>query len=69
MSQNETEHDRKVREYWAAAYNNDNHKQAGLPLELQYEPTAVLASQRNNSSSSSRKTSIYDIINLDLRQY
>jgi hypothetical protein len=62
MSQSETEHDRRVREYWAAAYNNDNHKQAGIALELQYEPTAVLASQRNRN----RKTSIYDILNLDL---
>jgi hypothetical protein len=62
-TESESEHDRKVREYWAA-YNNDNHKQAGLPIKLQYEPTAVLASQGN----SIRKTSIYDILALDLRE-
>jgi len=63
-TESESEHNRKVREYWAAAYNNDNHKQAGLPIKLQYEPTAVLASQRN----SIRKASIYDILALDLRE-
>ena len=38
--------------------NNGNSK-------LPYEPTAVLANQRNTNSSSRKRISIYDILNLD----
>lgn len=60
MSETESEHDRRVREYWAAAYNNDNHKQAGLPL--QYEPTALLTSQKNTKKTITLK----DLLDFDL---
>jgi hypothetical protein len=56
-TETETEHDRKVREYWAKAYDDlikdkkDNKN---------YEPTAVL-SRRNT-----KQFSVYDIANLNL---
>jgi hypothetical protein len=49
MTETETEHERKVREYWARAYGTIiNNKDKDRP----YEPTAVLASQRNTRKRS-----------------
>jgi hypothetical protein len=57
MSQSESEHDRKVVEYWkkfsiydvgSIDFKDDNDKNSQLP----YEPTAVLASQRNTRKRS-----------------
>jgi hypothetical protein len=57
----ETEQERKVREYWARAYdvlikNKDKDSNKSLP----YEPTAVLT-----SNPKERKFRLRDIINLD----
>jgi hypothetical protein len=59
MSQSETEHERKVREYWATVYNKN----------LPYEPTAVLTKTKNNNNPQ-RRFSVYDIgSNLDKEDY
>ena len=70
MSQREreTEHDRKVREFWAKNsiyssissidFKNDNDNR------LPYEPTAVLA-KAPPTNQPTRKFSIYDIGSLD----
>ena len=67
QSETETEHERKVREFWAKKFSiydmgstdfkddNDNR--------LPYEPTAVLAVEK---APPTRKFSIYDISSLNL---
>ncbi|MDQ6865272.1 MAG: hypothetical protein M3044_15780 [Thermoproteota archaeon] len=57
MSQSETEQERKVREYWARAYDNDKNK------SLPYEPTAVLTKAPPNQPR--KGSSIYNISSLD----
>jgi hypothetical protein len=57
MSQSETEQERKVREYWARAYDTINNNKDS---KLQYEPTAVLT-----SNPKERKFRLRDIVNLD----
>ena len=71
MSQSESEHERKVREFWAknSIYSsissidlkNDNDNR------LPYEPTAVLAVENAPPTiQPTRKFSIYDISSLNL---
>ena len=47
MSQRETEHERKVREYWARAYDTIINNKDSNNRSLPYEPTAVLTSNPN----------------------
>jgi hypothetical protein len=67
MSQSETEHERKVAEYWKkfSIYDidfknkdNDSHR-VGYPTPLPYKPTAVLKAPPTNQPT--RKFSIYDM--------
>jgi hypothetical protein len=53
--ESETEHDRKVREFWSKA-NKDR-------IKLQYEPTAVLAKPNSNNK---KPIKLRDILDLDL---
>jgi hypothetical protein len=53
----ETEHERRVREYWSKAYDNIiNNKDKNLP----YEPTAVLTNPPKD-----KRIRLRDIVNLD----
>jgi hypothetical protein len=55
----ETEHERKVREYWTRAYDTINNNKDS---KLQYEPTAVLTSPTKDKRIRLR---LRDIVNLD----
>jgi hypothetical protein len=59
MSAIESEHDRRVREYWARAYDNlfANNKN-----KLPYEPTAVLTSPTKERKI---KLRLKDMLDLD----
>jgi hypothetical protein len=74
----ETEHERKVREYWANAYKgkikNSIYDLGSLDLtnndgdnsnntKLPYEPTAVLTSQRN----ARKPITLRELLDIDIR--
>jgi hypothetical protein len=58
MTETETEHERKVREFWSKAYDSLNANKDRLP----YEPTAVLSTSQNTK----KKMTLRDILDLDL---
>jgi hypothetical protein len=58
MTEQETEHARKVREYWTRAYDSLNNNKD----RLQSEPTAVLTSQANTR----KKIMLKDMLDFDL---
>ena len=62
MSQSETEHERKVREYWSRAYD-DVIKNKDKDSKLPYEPTAVLTSP--NPKDKRIKFRLRYVVNLD----
>ena len=68
QSETETEHDRKVREFWAKKFSIYDIGSTDFKDEnrLPYEPTAVLAVEKAATNQQSRKFSIYDISSLDL---
>jgi hypothetical protein len=59
MDETESEHERRVRDFWAKAY--DDLIKSGKDNK-NYEPTAVLSRRNTNA----KRFSIYDIANLNL---
>jgi hypothetical protein len=63
MTETETEHERKVREYWARAYDDliKSKDKDSSSNNKSHEPTAVLTSPNPKQ----RKFRLNDIVNLD----